>query len=214
MINDATVDKQYILTHGSDFSAIFTAMGQVEEATISGIKLWFESLKQNGYWKVKYNDEWKDLDDVFVSSPYPTEKQTNNQITVEAYAPISQYEGFSSNRRSVFLDDKEYIELSASFKINLEIKCLAQTRTAVMRLGDALFLGFQTKINKYLQQKSIVIPANSIKLPQRVTRTPIVKDTGLYEIVLSIESINCDWVQIVEQDGDVLKNINIISQPE
>lgn len=204
---------QELLTQYGNFDFLWTALTQSEEQFIVGLTNWFEELKANGLWRIKNNDNWQDLDDVLISSVYPIEKQTNFQITVEANTPLLEGEGFSKNEHPMFYNDKEYVELGALIRFNMEIKCFALTRTSVGRLADAVCTGLFTKVFKYLAACGITISANSINLAQRIQRTSLLdKNSSSYEITISVNNIIVQWIMILEQTGDLLKQINVIAQ--
>ena len=204
---------QELLNQYGNFDFIWTALTQSEEQFIIGLQQWFAELKANNLWRIKINDDWQQLDDVMISSVYPIEKQTNFQITVEAHTPLLEGEGFSKNMHPMFYNDKEYIEFGALIKFNMEIKCFALTRVSVSKLADAVCTGLMTKIFNYLASCGITISANSINLAQRITRTQLLdKNSSSYEITISVSNIIVEWIMILEQNGDLLKQINIIAQ--
>ena len=113
----------------------------------------------------------------------------------------------------MFYNDKEYVELGALIRFNMEIKCFALTRTSVGRLADAVCTGLFTKVFKYLAACGITISANSINLAQRIQRTSLLdKNSSSYEITISVNNIIVQWIMILEQTGDLLKQINVIAQ--
>lgn len=192
---------QFIVNFGSTTN-IYSSIVKVEELFISGLSVYFQALKDSGLYT-------EDLD---IAVVYNKDKANSHAIAVEATNTDILTEGFNHNTHPFFWEDgtttREYKVIGGTYDFNVEIKCKSFSRGAVSKIADSVLLGLNSDIDRYLAERGLNIPANSVIISQRIQRVEITKDVAMWEIGIMIPNVLVSWKQVVEQDGDVLKDFN------
>lgn len=178
----------------------WSGLTKVEEQVIKGIGIWFDLLKDEEYY----------LEETEVTISYAKEKVKSHKVIVEVFNNQPKSDSLGQNRFETKIGDREVIIQSGTLSYSCDIRCRSTSRSAVARLADAIVLGLKTNINTYLQSVGLSILPNSVTYPSRIERVEIVKDAAHWEIPITIGEIVGHWKQILDKDGEILKDIKYI----
>lgn len=202
---------KYIIDNGTP-SWLYTSMNDVEAHFILGLTQLFETAYKSGMYKggdITTGEEGN----VSFGAVYNKAKAKIHHMVVECFGQATITEGFRHNERDVFIEvngeEKQFKSIGGQFRVNVEIKCISTTRKSVCALIDTVLVGLQMgDLDNYLAHVGINIPANSVSFNGRINRVPIVSDTALWEGIVFVDSIVLDWEQLLERNGEILKDYN------
>lgn len=181
---------------------IYSNLVSIESDILKLLKNYFQQLKLSG----QYGE------DVEMGSAWNKEKQRSHQLIVECSGKGLSNEGFHKNKSLFTLIDgtnqHDFEIRGGNHIIDCEISCFSLNRSAVAILADATITGLNLDLAKALGAININLQANSISISGKIQTVELVKGINTFKILIIVKGIVVGYKQVVELNGEILKNFN------
>lgn len=199
------------IVDGGSVGNVYSNIVTIENDVILALKEYFQELKKNGHYE----------EEVEIGSVWNKKKAKSHQIVVECSSKATSLEGFGKNRKPFYFIDNESSDSTTElefqivggvYTVNCEISCSSTSRGSVSMLADAVLTGLNLDLANYLGNVDINIPANSIRISGKIQPVALVEGVNSFKITILIDGIITNYHQIIEVQGDILKNLGIYAK--